>query len=105
MRDSDLKEPFEPLAGVTLAECEGEPALQRAMVLIAARASTIRTTGEIASPCISVCHIGASTGLCSGCFRTRDEIACWSAAGDGEKRGVWAMIEQRMAALKADSPP
>jgi predicted Fe-S protein YdhL (DUF1289 family) len=103
MRDSNLKEPFESPAGLTLAEREEQFALRRAIVLVAARARTIRATGEICSPCISVCHIGASTGLCSGCFRTRDEIACWSAADDGVKRVVWAMIEQRMSARKAGS--
>ena len=45
--------------------------------------------------------MNASSGLCEGCFRTRDEIAGWSGATDEGKRAVWSIIEQRMAALQA----
>jgi len=49
----------------------------------------------MASPCISVCRMDARSGLCAGCWRTLDEIATWSTLSDGDKRGVWALIEQR----------
>jgi predicted Fe-S protein YdhL (DUF1289 family) len=43
----------------------------------------------------------AVTGLCEGCFRTRDEIAAWGNADDNSKRATWTRIEQRMASLQA----
>ncbi|MEO8152961.1 MAG: DUF1289 domain-containing protein [Rhizobacter sp.] len=52
----------------------------------------------VASPCISVCRMDAPSGLCTGCWRTLDEIAAWSTLDDDAKRGVWALIEQRRIA-------
>ena len=57
-------------------------------------------TGKAPSPCINICKMNPQTGLCEGCFRTRDEIAAWSQAGDTGKRGIWDLIEQRIAALQ-----
>jgi predicted Fe-S protein YdhL (DUF1289 family) len=31
----------------------------------------------VKSPCIDVCTFDGKTGLCIGCFRTRDEIRGW----------------------------
>ena len=45
--------------------------------------------------------MSASSGLCEGCFRTGDEIAGWSSAGNDGKRALWSLIEQRMDALQA----
>ena len=36
------------------------------------------------TPCIGVCTLGP-TGLCDGCFRTRDEIARWTTMGDAAR--------------------
>ena len=33
---------------------------------------------DVASPCVSVCEMDQQTGLCSGCYRTLEEIATWS---------------------------
>ena len=74
---------------------------QNAIILIAARAQIMADTGEIISPCISVCRMNAATALCEGCFRTRDEIAAWGNAGDDVKLATWARIEERMAAVPA----
>jgi prolyl-tRNA editing enzyme YbaK/EbsC (Cys-tRNA(Pro) deacylase)/predicted Fe-S protein YdhL (DUF1289 family) len=91
-----------PVADVAVDPVQEEVALARAIYLVAARADEIRTQAEnIPSPCISVCRMSSGTGLCEGCFRTRDEIAAWSQAGDVGKRGIWNLIEQRMAALQA----
>jgi uncharacterized protein len=49
----------------------------------------------VPSPCISVCRIDASTGLCIGCLRTLDEIASWSALDDDARRAVWRAIAKR----------
>ena len=52
----------------------------------------------VASPCISVCRMDASTGLCVGCLRTLDEVARWSALDDAAKRAVWSDIVKRAQA-------
>ena len=72
-----------------------------AIALVAARTQIMAAKGERISPCISVCQMSAATALCEGCFRTRDEIAAWSNAGDDVKRAIWARIEVRMAAVQA----
>jgi prolyl-tRNA editing enzyme YbaK/EbsC (Cys-tRNA(Pro) deacylase)/predicted Fe-S protein YdhL (DUF1289 family) len=59
-------------------------------------AANIAATGDVPSPCISVCQINAVTGSCEGCFRTLDEIAGWSVATPEAKRSVWRAIAQRL---------
>ena len=51
-----------------------------------------------ASPCIQVCVMGES-GLCRGCKRTLDEIACWSSMCDDTKRAVLAALPARDASV------
>ena len=80
---------------------EEKLAIKRAITLVKMRAATIRSTDDVPSPCISVCRMSDRSGLCQGCFRTRDEIAGWSSAGDEGKLQVWKLIERRMAALQA----
>ena len=79
--------------------------MQHAIGLVRQRApaqgSAQSMVPEVASPCISVCRMGASSGLCEGCFRTGDEIACWSSASQNGKRALWKLIEQRMHALES----
>ena len=53
------------------------------------------TQHSVPSPCISVCRFDGDSGLCLGCYRTLDEIAAWSRAGDDAKRVVWGRITQR----------
>ena len=50
---------------------------------------------RLPSPCISVCEMSLSGGLCRGCLRTLEEIASWAALSDADKRIVWARIEAR----------
>ena len=44
------------------------------------------TTDAYASPCIRVCRLEGDDGLCSGCLRTRAEIAGWAGLGESERR-------------------
>ena len=87
-----------PLVDVAVDIAE-EPASHRnAINLLAARARTVRPTGDIVpSPCISVCRISADAGWCEGCFRTLGEISGWSRSGPDAQRRLWQTIEQRMA--------
>ena len=50
---------------------------------------------EVPSPCISVCRMNPATALCSGCYRTVEEIAGWGQLGDAERLVIWARIEAR----------
>ena len=77
-----------------------EPPSQRRAAIdhLRACAGNISATGEVPSPCISVCQINAVTGSCEGCFRTLDEIAGWSVATPEAKRSVWRTIAQRLPA-------
>ena len=50
---------------------------------------------RVASPCINVCSIDETTGLCAGCLRSLDEIAAWSVLTDEERRAVWDAIAKR----------
>ncbi len=62
------------------------------------------TDHRVPSPCISVCRMDDTSGLCLGCFRTLDEIIQWGRAGDAEKRLVWQLIAQR-AGIVPSGPP
>lgn len=50
---------------------------------------------NIPSPCVSVCVMNPSRGLCAGCFRTLDEIAAWSRMPDAGKKQVWSQLVER----------
>lgn len=53
----------------------------------------------VPSPCISVCRMSESTGLCEGCLRTIDEIAAWSLLDDAQRREVIDAIARRRAKI------
>ena len=36
-----------------------------------------------------------ATGLCSGCYRTVEEIAGWGQAGEAQRLAIWERIESR----------
>lgn len=42
----------------------------------------------VASPCVKVCALDASTGLCRGCYRTLQEIADWLEMTPEQKRAT-----------------
>jgi predicted Fe-S protein YdhL (DUF1289 family) len=50
----------------------------------------------IQTPCVKVCVIDPSRGLCSGCGRTLDEIARWGSMGDAERARIMAALPARM---------
>jgi prolyl-tRNA editing enzyme YbaK/EbsC (Cys-tRNA(Pro) deacylase)/predicted Fe-S protein YdhL (DUF1289 family) len=85
---------IEPLAPAVPDEAPSPR--QAAIDHLRACAANIAATGEVPSPCISVCQINAATGSCEGCFRTLDEIAGWSVATPEAKRSVWRAIAQRL---------
>jgi uncharacterized protein len=64
----------------------------------ASSASFAPATG-VASPCVSVCRIDATSGWCLGCARSLEEIAAWSSLDDAGKRAVWSLLPARRAQL------
>ena len=50
---------------------------------------------EIQSPCIGVCSMDDSTGLCQGCYRTMDEIQGWWDLDNTQKQVVINLASQR----------
>ncbi len=44
---------------------------------------------------MDLCEIDASTGLCTGCARTLDEIARWAAMSPEERRVIMAVLPAR----------
>lgn len=54
---------------------------------------------NVPSPCINICR--GERGLCTGCGRTLDEIAQWSVMDDAQKRAVWLLLPERLAARQA----
>lgn len=56
--------------------------------------------GPVRSPCVSVCRMDATTGLCEGCLRTIGEIGQWAGMDRLGRLDVWQRIAQR-----AQTPP
>jgi uncharacterized protein len=52
------------------------------------------------SPCIKICTIDPATGLCAGCFRTRGEIADWTAMTDTERRRIMTELPARRGRIQ-----
>lgn len=49
---------------------------------------------SVASPCIEVCQIN-SQQICIGCYRSLQEIACWSQLSEAAKQQVILNAQQR----------
>ncbi len=47
------------------------------------------------SPCIRVCAVDGSSGLCIGCLRTMPEIVRWGAMSAAERDKIMDSLEQR----------
>ena len=50
----------------------------------------------IETPCIKICQIDEARGLCTGCGRTRHEIAGWSRMTGVERRKIMAELPERL---------
>lgn len=49
----------------------------------------------VPSPCVNVCRLDESQGLCVGCRRTLAEIGAWSRLSDADKLAIWAQLPER----------
>lgn len=58
----------------------------------------------VASPCVSICRMDEARGVCTGCLRTLDEIAAWSAMDDVSKRDLLRqLVQRRIRGRRADA--
>lgn len=55
---------------------------------------------EIQSPCTRICVIHPDARICTGCFRTIDEIAGWSRYSQAERSALMAELPTREPLLK-----
>jgi len=55
---------------------------------------------EIESPCTKICVLHPVIGLCTGCLRSGDEIAAWSALRPEDRRRIIAELPDRRAQLR-----
>jgi len=50
---------------------------------------------EVQSPCVNICVIHPEARLCTGCYRSMDEISRWSVMDDRERAAIMAELEGR----------
>jgi uncharacterized protein len=64
---------------------------------------------DIPSPCVGICRLDPTTGLCLGCMRTGDEIALWPRASHVQRMQIVEQLRARRRAAgrtsAADSRP
>lgn len=54
---------------------------------------------EIASPCIKICLVHPQAKICTGCYRTPDEIAVWSKLSDQDRAEIMEDLPIRAGTL------
>lgn len=56
---------------------------------------------SVASPCLDICLFNRKADLCTGCFRTTEEIRQWRKFTDHKRRQILAERRKREAKLAA----
>jgi hypothetical protein len=51
----------------------------------------------VASPCVHLCSIDPTSGLCAGCGRTLAEIGTWMRLSGEERRAIMQALPARVA--------
>ncbi|MCG8463665.1 MAG: DUF1289 domain-containing protein [Xanthomonadales bacterium] len=54
----------------------------------------------ISTPCVGVCSADEQ-GMCTGCFRSCDEIASWGSLTEAQRQAIMAELDQRKDAYFA----
>ena len=55
---------------------------------------------EIESPCVQICVVHPETRICTGCYRTIDEITDWSRMTPEARRTIMDELSARADQLK-----
>lgn len=58
------------------------------------------TREEIESPCVRICVVHPEARICTGCFRSIDEIGRWSKMSADERREIMADLPNRAPLLR-----
>lgn len=58
------------------------------------------TRDEIQSPCVRICVVHPEARICTGCYRTIDEIGRWSRMTNEERREVMDDLPNRAPMLR-----
>lgn len=74
------------------------PSESARQALVARARRVLAAGGPAPSPCVSVCQMDPSSGLCAGCLRSLQEIGAWSALDDAARRACWSRIADRAQA-------
>ena len=56
---------------------------------------TVWTRNEIESPCVKICLVHPEARICTGCFRTPEEISIWSILSPEARRAVMEELPNR----------
>lgn len=54
---------------------------------------------EIDSPCVRICVVHPEARICTGCYRTIDEIAQWSRMTPDQRHQIMAELPDRAGQL------
>jgi predicted Fe-S protein YdhL (DUF1289 family) len=54
---------------------------------------------EVESPCVKICVVHPATRLCTGCYRSIDEIGAWGRMTPEERRAVMVDLPSRAGLL------
>lgn len=54
-----------------------------------------RIYGRVDSPCVEVCQLDYVNKICTGCYRTLNEIEVWMHCNNDEKRRILRNMEER----------
>ena len=52
----------------------------------------------IKSPCVLICQLDLTSGLCAGCGRSKEEIRYWTRYTDAEREAIMEGLEARLDA-------
>lgn len=55
---------------------------------------------EIQSPCVKICAIHPLERICTGCYRTIEEIVSWSSITDMDRKSIILELPKRKLKLK-----
>lgn len=58
------------------------------------------TRDEIESPCVRICVVHPEARICTGCFRTIDEISQWSKMSREDRREIMEALPDRASLLR-----
>lgn len=64
------------------------------------RSDAVWKRAEIDSPCVKLCVIHPKAKICTGCFRTLDEIGSWGSFTPETRREIMAGLKDREGLLK-----